>query len=48
MHLVELKKDLKILSKGSAGYSLERFSNAGPTISNLGRINPFRQRVYVL
>ena len=48
MHLIELKKDLKILSKGSAGYSLQRFFNAAPTISNLGYINPFCQRVYVL
>ena len=42
MHLIELKKDLEILSKGSAGYSLKRFFNAGSTLSNLRRINPFR------
>ena len=35
-----IKKDLQILSKGSVGYSPERFFNAGPTQSNLCRINP--------
>ena len=41
MSLIELKNDLQIFSKGSAGYSLERLFNAGPKISKLRRINSF-------
>lgn len=36
-----IKKDLQILSKNSAGYSIEQFFNASLTLSNLCRINPF-------
>ena len=36
-----IKKDLQILSKNSAGYSVEQLFNAGLTLSNLCRINPF-------
>ena len=48
MHLIELKKDLQILSKDSAGYSIKRFFNAVGPLSNWRRINPFWQCVYVL
>ena len=38
-----IKKDLQVLSKDSAGYSIKRFFNAVGPLSNLRRINLFWQ-----